>query len=95
MVHYILPGTSTPKEKIQTTTVFDLLSATNIHWYEDGLVYQDEVVDSATVGSKGGTKMKKLEAKLCRVSAYRWVKPGTPFGFVPAVKVEEVETQHT
>jgi hypothetical protein len=53
---------------LQPTVVFDRLPSTNLHWVPEGIVYVP--VESDSIANSNEIS----EAKLCRVSGYRWIR---------------------
>jgi hypothetical protein len=64
------PSTSADdtKEVKKPTVVFDRLPSTNLHWVPEGIVYVP--VESDSIANSNEIS----EAKLCRVSGYRWIR---------------------
>jgi len=65
----LYPITSTDEtQNKKPTVVFDRLPSTNLHWVPEGIVYVPPESDSVA------NSKEISEAKLCRVSGYRWIR---------------------
>lgn len=69
--------------------MFDEIPASNLFWIPDGLVYKDTNDDEE--GDEDEEAEPKVEARLCRVSGFRWIPRENDWKPEEVVKVEQVD----